>query len=82
MRSAHCRRQSQQKKDEMKPIIGLSDGNCPPRAIAKIQFTFYPHLPAFYIGVNRGFMQPGATYAYKPYTATVTEIDTRFNGAH
>ncbi|WP_156818068.1 hypothetical protein [Mastigocladopsis repens] len=34
------------------------------------------------VGVNRRFVQPGATYGYKPYTATVTGIDTRFNRTH
>ncbi|BBD63612.1 hypothetical protein NIES2109_64870 (plasmid) [Nostoc sp. HK-01] len=30
------------------------------------------------IGVNRRFVPPSAAYDYKPYTAIVTEIDTRF----
>ncbi|MFN6499884.1 MAG: hypothetical protein RMX65_023235 [Nostoc sp. DedQUE01] len=30
------------------------------------------------VGVDRKFVPPSAAYGYKPYTATVTEIDTRF----
>jgi hypothetical protein len=30
------------------------------------------------VGVDRRFVPPSAAYGYKRYTATVTEIDTRF----
>jgi hypothetical protein len=29
-------------------------------------------------GLNTRFVSPSAAYGYKPYVATVTEIDTRF----
>jgi hypothetical protein len=34
------------------------------------------------IGVDRRFVPPSAAYGYKPYIATVTEIDTRFKRDH
>ncbi|MDZ8083371.1 MAG: hypothetical protein RMX35_30440 [Nostoc sp. DcaGUA01] len=40
--------------------------------------TGTPEIIKYGIGVNRRFVPPSAAYGYKPYTAIVTESDTRF----